>query len=98
MMIVYSNYVEEAFERLPRSLKPGDYSDLRCHIGRVEVVRDDVLEEVTFPMPASVRAATHNPMILEQFELLKKSENISRDFHQNKLADWVREVRLLMIC
>ena len=59
--------------------------------GRIEIVRDGVLEVVSFPTPLSVRSAEGDVNVDDAVRRLKASPNISRDFHANKLRDFIRE-------
>jgi hypothetical protein len=59
--------------------------------GRIEMVRDGVLEVVCFPTPLAVRTAVGDVHVEDAVKSLLTSPNISRDFHSNKLRDFVRE-------
>jgi hypothetical protein len=69
----------------------------RCRVylsvvsGRIEIVRDGVLEVVSFPTPLSVRSAVGDVNVDDALKQLKTSPDISRDFHANKLRDFVRQ-------
>ncbi len=59
-------------------------------MGHVEIVREGVLEVVTFPTPLAVRLAVQNTHVKQAVRELKHSPLISRDYGANKLRDFVR--------
>jgi len=63
---------------------------LEAYVGHVEIVRDGVLEVVTFPTPLAVRLAVNNSHVKQAVRELKSSPEISRDYGANKLRDFVR--------
>jgi hypothetical protein len=87
-------YFQLLSDVLPRALSEFLGPDLELveqYRGRIEMVRDGVLEVVCFPTPLAVRTAVGDVHVEDAVKSLLTSPNISRDFHSNKLRDFVRE-------
>ena len=67
-----------------------DLPSIEAYRGRIELNRNGRLEVVTFPTPLAVRKSITNSHVQDSIKELKHNPEITRDFHANKLRDFVR--------
>ena len=87
----YAMLIEAAPRLITETFDRKRINKLETFLGHIEIVRDGVLEVVLFPAPQSVRLATSDINVRDALRDLKQDPTISRDFHANKLRDFVRQ-------